>query len=392
MPILPTGGDYNSSGYIGISNADAPFGVFPSILQEGGYQEHPNVTERNLIPIKLFTEDNGNIYGADISPDGLSCGRRRVGMTVFVIAENAAYRLLPKGYFGNGGNGTIDQWNALSNEEKAVLLDPLADFEISGFGESTQYTGSGNADDCWEMVFPEDVDGTLPSGGSAGQVVVKDGTDPYEVAFTDMPAGGAGATSVFYRYYADDAYTFTNATDDIKTLAELSMPGIRTALNQFGYFNSDIKAWKVDYKVVLNFDGDDVDPQDLEFWVSDEENSSKAHPSTWASYGSTTNAPVQDTRGVTIASTGYILADQGSGNTDITAGTNVKLGIELTNGLSSGEEIHVRSVILEITPMIDAEFGTLSADSENALSAISLSGFGFLNDNADDTPSVPIVP
>ena len=380
MPILPTSGDYNSSGYIGISNADGTFGVFPSILQEGGYQEHPTLEERNLIPIETTPT------GATISPDGLSCGRRRVGMTIFVIAENAAYRLLPKGYFGNGGNGTIDQWNALSNEEKAVLLDPLADFEVGGFGGSTQYTGSGNADDCWEMIFPEDVDGTLPSGGSAGQVVVKDGTDPYEVAFTDMPAGGAGATSVFYRFHADDVYDFNSSTLTQTTIAELSMPGVRTALNQFGYFNSDIKAWKVNYKVVLDFDGDNVDPRDINFWISDEENSAKAHPSTWVSYGSTTNAPIQDTRGVTISSTGYIMADQGSGNTDITAGTNVKLGMRLEDALPAGEKVHVRSVILEITPMIDAEFGTFSADSENALAAITISDFVFLGDGADSAP------
>ena len=42
---LPTGGTVNWGGYLGVPTQDVQYGVFPSVLQQGGFQEMPTLQD-----------------------------------------------------------------------------------------------------------------------------------------------------------------------------------------------------------------------------------------------------------------------------------------------------------------------------------------------------------
>jgi len=393
--ILPTEGTYNLPSYIGIDSTNSPHGVFPSILQEGGYQEMATIADRDAIPMNIIGS------GPVMSPDGMACGRRRLGMTVYVIEENAAYRLVPAGYFGNEGQANLASWNSLDDNQKAVLLDPSASYTVpdpnGGFGATINVTGSGNADDCWIRIYPEDVDGTLPLAGSAGQVVMKspDG-QPYETEWTDWVAGAVGPTNMFARYYTGTQYDFPGGDTEVKTIAELSLPGIRASLSKFGYANSDIAAWRVNYKIVFDLADANSDPVHIESFIADETNGTKFHPGTWTAH-ETLDTTTGDGRAYTIECTGLIVKEQtAASGTDLATGEDTQLRVAVK---TSGQgNLSLLSVVYDITPVLSEEIGTLSTNTLTGLQVKTKTAFGTNNgatlayngsDSADDTPSGP---
>jgi len=392
--ILPTEGTYNLPSYIGINSTDSPHGVFPSILQEGGYQEMATIADRDAIPMNIAGS------GPVMSPDGMACGRRRLGMTVYVIEEDAAYRLVPAGYFGNEGQANLANWNSLDDNQKAVLLDPSVSYTVpdpnGGLGATINVTGSGNADDCWVRIYPEDVDGTLPLGGSAGQVVMKspDG-QAYEVEWTDWVAGSVSPREVFARMIPAGAYRFVGGTVETKTVAEASLPGIKSTLNKFGYANSDITAWKVNYKLVFNITSANADPCSIEAWVSDEDNGTNFHPGTWSAH-ETQDTTSGNGRAYTITGEGLMLRDQGSGN-DLATGENIRLRISVITDGVANDDIDLLHVYFEVNALLDADLKTLSNDSAASLRSQQGDIFGTVTnrtygpsaDTADSAPDGP---
>jgi len=150
---LPSSGQYSFTDYIGINAQDNPNGLFPSVLMQGGFQQMPTLTDRNEIPVAYTTTSGfGN---PAIGQDGWSSGRRRVGMMINVLDAGGSkpkiYTLIPKGYFGNGGNLGVSDWQALTDAAKFELLNPVATYN-GGFTPPNNYTqagGNGSAGDCW---------------------------------------------------------------------------------------------------------------------------------------------------------------------------------------------------------------------------------------------------
>ena len=152
---------------------------------------------------------------------GWSTGRRRIGQTVYVIEQDKTYRLIPKGYWGNDGELGMTEWLALSEADKAVLIDPAATVT---YGQGTPppfpppaltQTGTGNAADCWvEIVggadniytsnLAESIAMTEDVGGMQTGTAVSDLTNikTYDQLFdtilfpTSYPTAGQPSTSL----------------------------------------------------------------------------------------------------------------------------------------------------------------------------------------------------
>ena len=147
----------------------AKFGILHDFYLIGGYQVLPTIQDRNSIPI--LTPGSGQYYSSDlIDETGYGSGRRKIGMIVYVQETDETYRLIPKGYFGNGGTGATGDstaWLALQPWEKASLLDPAyqniptdsVSVPVSFFPFTpavfSTINGSGNPDDCWVRVSTE---------------------------------------------------------------------------------------------------------------------------------------------------------------------------------------------------------------------------------------------
>lgn len=400
MPItLPTSGALVLDGNIAVNDANAQFGALPSILQQGGYQEVLTIEDRNSLPLEI--KSNG---GPEISPDGLACGRRRLGMIVYVIGEDAAYRLVPPGFFGNNGEANPIMWNALTDADKATYLDPAATLTINqGPGNPPlTYSLNGSPDDCWVRIYPEDVDGTIPLSGEPGQILVKspDGR-PYEVEWTDWVGGSAGLTSVFARYYSSStSYSFPGGGAETKTIAQLPTPGIKPALETFRYTNADITAWKVNYKIVFDLTTADSDPALIEAWVSDANNLPCFHPTTWSAH-ETLDTDAGDGRAYTITGSGIILRDQGN-EPDVTPGTDTRLRVAVSTNGQGNDNIALLQVHYELEALIDSDLPQLADTSTtNAVrvktkavigTATSSLVYGLSTDGPDVQPGGPDTP
>ena len=218
---LPGTGQYTFLDYIGISPSDSNYALFPSVLQQGGFQEMPTLQDRNEIPV-LTT---GSGYGTpSIGGDGWSSGRRRVGMLVYVLENQKFYSLIPQGYWGNGGNLGVTEWLALTDSEKYELLDPTATYN-GAFTPPNNYAeagGNGLATDCWvELVFGGDniynsnLDGTIAMtedvGGMPTGTLVSDlsGSQTYDQLFD---------TILFPTAYPTASQPSTSLTDDVANL------------------------------------------------------------------------------------------------------------------------------------------------------------------------------
>ena len=151
---LPSANDVFGS-FIGPSvGKETEIGILHSFYLIGGHTEVPTLQDMYEIPIAA---DTGAIYSgfSDNEDGGWSSGRRRIGQSVYVIEEDKTYRLIPKGYWGNGGELTMTDWLNLSEADRAVLLKPDATVTY-GLGNPPplpppplQQTGTGVPGDCW---------------------------------------------------------------------------------------------------------------------------------------------------------------------------------------------------------------------------------------------------
>ena len=102
-----------------LDSTGSTHGVAYSSELIGGYQEVATVSERNAIPVNVSASKV-----SAINEDLFSSGRRRVGMVVYVASENKSYRLLPWGYFNNGGTLNETDWYNTAAYLKVLALDP----------------------------------------------------------------------------------------------------------------------------------------------------------------------------------------------------------------------------------------------------------------------------
>ena len=113
-------------------------GVVHSINTIGGYQEFATISERNSIPLQA---SGASTYdGFTTSDDKWSSGRRRVGMMAYVMENQKLYTLQPVGYFGNGGSLGETEWDAASEAERAVRIDPANTYTLEGPALSNGFT------------------------------------------------------------------------------------------------------------------------------------------------------------------------------------------------------------------------------------------------------------
>lgn len=206
---LPNQGQYTFTDYIGINSADpqqARRHIFPSILQNGGFQEMPETVDMHEIPVEV----SGAGFGTPkITMDGFGSGRRRIGMLVHVLAEQKIYKLIPQGFYGNGGNNGLTEWNALTDTQKYELLSPTATYNASYTPPNnyTESTPTGAAGDCWvELEFGSDgnpVTGVSYSSGDLTITLTHDGSGSgTPISFTEaIPTGYDG----IYDPVVDDA-------------------------------------------------------------------------------------------------------------------------------------------------------------------------------------------
>lgn len=115
-------------------------GTHFSHLGIGGFVELPTLQYMYDIPC-------GQIMNAD----GLSSGRRKLGMVVYVLSENKFFQLKPRK--NNLEYVSFSEWAAAESAQKMVWLDPLASRDSADF--SSIFTGTGNASDAWTEVFIE---------------------------------------------------------------------------------------------------------------------------------------------------------------------------------------------------------------------------------------------
>jgi len=375
MPNLPLDG-FPMSGNLGVPSNDEKFGILSSQLLTGGYQEVKILSEMYQIPIETTSS------GAKISPDGLACGRRRVGMVVYVADSGEAFRLVPKGYFENG-EGEYTDWDALSADDKAVLLDPQANYEY-GFAPTTTVIGSGNPAECWLKIYPYDdvVDGIIPAAGGIGQIMVKaeDANTNWAVQWMDPALGKPYTTKVAAVSSATSStsnfsVTANGGTKEVKVMTQ-SLQGVRGedfwtlagGVSQIS--NTDIVAWRVNYKLVIELTDANLDPSDWDVWISDQANSTKFHPTTWFPF-ETHDRSSGGSRYQTFTGFGYIVADQGMAGTNIEAGANIQLNLACRNNDTVNSNFRLKNRLLEIEPVLSYEFGVGTVtDSSDGVTVI----------------------
>jgi hypothetical protein len=118
------------------------FGTHYSHFGVGGFVELPSLNERNSIPV-----------AEEMNTDGVSSGRRKFGMLVYVLEDRNFDQLTPRHTSTSGGvEGnyvTFNEWATASDAQKMVWLDPIQQREDVSFSTYTLITGSGNPDDAW---------------------------------------------------------------------------------------------------------------------------------------------------------------------------------------------------------------------------------------------------
>lgn len=113
---------------------DLYMGVTHSINNIGGFQEFATISDRNDIPLIPNSVANAPYDGFTLkNDDPWSCGRRKVGMMVYVLETQKLYQLIPNGFFGNGDNDTVNttgalgvlDWINMPEWERAIRIDPI---------------------------------------------------------------------------------------------------------------------------------------------------------------------------------------------------------------------------------------------------------------------------
>ncbi len=226
---IPAGGTVNWGGYLGIADPTATFGVFPSVLNQGGFQEMPTITEMHEIPSRTTggnggLEPNPNWGAIEITDDGWGTGRRRVGMLVSVLDGGSGtpklFRLIPNGYFGNGGNLGVADWGNLTDTQKYELLDPVGLYNASGspFAGWNVNTPTGAAGDCWvELDFGSD-------GNPIDTVVYTESTGSLKITLTHD--GSGSGTPIEFEVFVDN---YTSALADTSTNVPTAVGGFKTS-------------------------------------------------------------------------------------------------------------------------------------------------------------------
>lgn len=120
-----------------IKTKDEVWGSHFSHLGVGGFVELPNISYMYDIPVT-----------DTLSVDKLSSGRRKLGMIVYLLEEKKYYQLRPKKT--DGTELTMAEWNALSDIEKILKLDPNSAMTDSNYNT---INGSGKPEEAWVEVF-----------------------------------------------------------------------------------------------------------------------------------------------------------------------------------------------------------------------------------------------
>lgn len=102
-----------------IENSESSVGITFSNLMIGGYQEFSTIEDRDKLPVDISPTKI-----PQINFDQFSSGRRRVGMTAHIVGENKDYRLVPFGFFGNGGEDNVQEWLDSPVHVRVLSLDP----------------------------------------------------------------------------------------------------------------------------------------------------------------------------------------------------------------------------------------------------------------------------
>ena len=105
----------------------------------GGFVEFPTIEYRNSIPTTSVMHNGG-----------LSSGRRKVGMIVYISENKKFYQLIPR-----NPDGTIitpTEWNSIPLAKRITLLNPNA-VDIEDPDTFDFYSGSGNPDEVWTEIF-----------------------------------------------------------------------------------------------------------------------------------------------------------------------------------------------------------------------------------------------
>jgi hypothetical protein len=120
-----------------IKTKDEVWGSHFSHLGVGGFVELPNISYMYDIPVT-----------DTLSVDKLSSGRRKLGMVVYLLEEKKYYQLRPKKT--DGTELTMAEWNALTDIQKILKLDPNAAMTDSSYNT---VNGSGKPEEAWVEVF-----------------------------------------------------------------------------------------------------------------------------------------------------------------------------------------------------------------------------------------------
>jgi hypothetical protein len=120
-----------------IKTQDEVWGSHFSHLGVGGFVELPNISYMYDIPVT-----------DTLSVDKLSSGRRKLGMVVYLLEEKKYYQLRPKKT--DGTELTMAEWDALTDIEKILKLDPNAAMTDSNYNT---VNGSGKPEEAWVEVF-----------------------------------------------------------------------------------------------------------------------------------------------------------------------------------------------------------------------------------------------
>jgi len=123
------------------SSSGTLWGTHLSHWGTGGYMELPTLQIMYDIPTESFLQENK-----------FSSGRRKFGMIVYVVDLHKWFQLRPRNK-NTDEYLSLSEYQALSDNEKLVVLNPMASYTVSDFvGDEpvdTTYSGSGNPADCW---------------------------------------------------------------------------------------------------------------------------------------------------------------------------------------------------------------------------------------------------
>jgi hypothetical protein len=130
-----------------LSNVNALHGLYFSHEGVGGYVELPSIIYRNDIPI-----------GEEMNSDGMSSGRRKLGMIVYAAEEDRYYQLAPLSSDSLGINKvqiTYADWVAANDAQKMVWLDPTKTREdiFNSTSTGALIVGSGDPNDAWREIY-----------------------------------------------------------------------------------------------------------------------------------------------------------------------------------------------------------------------------------------------